>query len=358
MLSDELNSLRSLSCLRTKHDRIRALRTTSISVSASSDRASARRSSIMMNLAIDLTIWMVQIRQFHNFHFGLSHGRWQVFGQLGRTGRISGRRQCDVRVLHHPPESGLLGSSHHQQCRQDTKEYSAYHLGHPVGPRSSEVPVDDHHRHEDTHRVHDEGEEQVLGDQRQHQRRRRKNLAHQQQKHHKRQEDTNSKRYLFRNTNFKHLFLQQFAFVKAKLKNWIFEQSCQIEFANIVLKLTWQYFVCELNFYLRQLSLFIKYKLFLQLQQASRTPRHRGTRWEQWAESSWQCKREFSCGWWCRTWYRFRSGFRFGRRSSRPARWWCPRYRSSSNPTSRRNFCRCREPVRLGHRWMSTNRIS
>ena len=42
------------------------------------------------------------------------------------------------------------------------------HLGHPVSARSSEVPIDDDDRHQNTNGVHDEGEQQILGDQRQH----------------------------------------------------------------------------------------------------------------------------------------------------------------------------------------------
>ena len=45
-----------------------------------------------------------------------------------------------------------------------------------MSSRSSEIPVDDHHRHENWQRVHDEGEEEVLGDKRQYERSRRKNL--------------------------------------------------------------------------------------------------------------------------------------------------------------------------------------
>ena len=62
--------------------------------------------------------------------------------------------------------------------------------------RPAEVPVDDDHRHQDGHRVHDEGEEQVLGDQRQHQRGRRQDFRHEKQEHHERQQNADSESHL------------------------------------------------------------------------------------------------------------------------------------------------------------------
>lgn len=55
--------------------------------------------------------------------------------------------------------------------------------GHAMGARPPEVPVDDDHGHQDGNRVHDEGEQQIFGDQWQHQRRWWQNLRHQQQEH-------------------------------------------------------------------------------------------------------------------------------------------------------------------------------
>jgi hypothetical protein len=41
-------------------------------------------------------------------------------------------------------------------------EDNPYPVGHGVGARAPEVPVDDDHSDQDAHRVHDEGEKQVL----------------------------------------------------------------------------------------------------------------------------------------------------------------------------------------------------
>jgi hypothetical protein len=41
-------------------------------------------------------------------------------------------------------------------------ENNPYPVGHRVGARTPEVPVDDDHGDEDAHRVHDEGEQQIL----------------------------------------------------------------------------------------------------------------------------------------------------------------------------------------------------
>ena len=54
-----------------------------------------------------------------------------------------------------------------------------------MSPGSSEVPVDDDDRDEDTDSVHDEGEEEILGDQREHERCRRQNLGDEQEEHNK-----------------------------------------------------------------------------------------------------------------------------------------------------------------------------
>lgn len=50
------------------------------------------------------------------------------------------------------------------------QEDGAYPHGHTMCTWPTEVPIDNHHCHKNGHRVHDEGEQQVLGDQWQHQR--------------------------------------------------------------------------------------------------------------------------------------------------------------------------------------------
>ena len=61
-----------------------------------------------------------------------------------------------------------------------------------MGARAPEIPVDDDDRDQDGDRVHDEGEEQVLGDQRQDQRRRRKNLWDEQQEDDEREQNADA----------------------------------------------------------------------------------------------------------------------------------------------------------------------
>ncbi len=72
--------------------------------------------------------------------------------------------------LHHPPQPRLLGPPHEEEDWQVSEEEHPYPVGHGVRARAPEVPVDDDDGDEDGHGVHDEGEEQVLGDERQHQR--------------------------------------------------------------------------------------------------------------------------------------------------------------------------------------------
>jgi len=55
---------------------------------------------------------------------------------------------------------------HKQQARQVVEEHIAHPRRHAVSARRLEVPVDDDHRDEDRDDVHDEREEQVLGDER------------------------------------------------------------------------------------------------------------------------------------------------------------------------------------------------
>jgi hypothetical protein len=49
-----------------------------------------------------------------------------------------------------------------RKCRPFLDENNPYPVGHRVGARAPEVPVDDDHGDEDAHRVHDEGEQQIL----------------------------------------------------------------------------------------------------------------------------------------------------------------------------------------------------
>ena len=87
----------------------------------------------------------------------------------GNPSRLTG-------YLHHPPESRLLWSSHEEEDWQILEEEDSNPVWHGVGARAPEVPVDDDDGDQNGDGVHDEGEEQVLGDQRQDERRRRKNF--------------------------------------------------------------------------------------------------------------------------------------------------------------------------------------
>lgn len=61
------------------------------------------------------------------------------------------------------PQPCLLWPPHHQDRWQIFEEDLTYELRHPVGPRSSEIPIDDDHGHEDTDGIHDKGEKQIFG---------------------------------------------------------------------------------------------------------------------------------------------------------------------------------------------------
>lgn len=58
--------------------------------------------------------------------------------------------------------------------------------------RPPKVPVDDYDGHQDRHGVHDEGEQQILGDQRQYERRRWQNLRYEQQEHNQWQQNADA----------------------------------------------------------------------------------------------------------------------------------------------------------------------
>lgn len=89
-----------------------------------------------------------------------------MFRQLCRASRISRSRQGHVRNLHHPPETSLLGSPHEQNDWQVLEENLPDQLRHSMRSGSTEIPVDDDHRYQDTDGVHDEGEQEIFGDQR------------------------------------------------------------------------------------------------------------------------------------------------------------------------------------------------
>jgi len=61
-----------------------------------------------------------------------------------------------------------------------------------MSPRTSKVPVDDDNSHKNGEGVHDEREEQILGNKWEHQGCRRKDLGHEQQEHNQWQEDGNT----------------------------------------------------------------------------------------------------------------------------------------------------------------------
>ena len=99
--------------------------------------------------------------------------------------------------VHHPTQTRLLRTSHQQERRQVLEEYSSYPVGHLVGPWTSEVPVDDDDGREDGDAVHEEGEEQVLGDERQDEGRGRQDLGDEEQEDDQRQEDRYAQRNFF-----------------------------------------------------------------------------------------------------------------------------------------------------------------
>ena len=65
-----------------------------------------------------------------------------------------------------------------------------------MSSRTSKVPVDDDNSDEDADGVHDEGEEQVLGYQRQHQGGWGQDLRDEQQEHNEREQDGDTQRHL------------------------------------------------------------------------------------------------------------------------------------------------------------------
>lgn len=161
MLGNELDSLGRFAGFRAQQNRIRALGSPSVGQAFATCRAGAARR--VMHLPVDLAVRMMKIGQLHHLHLRFRQRGRQVFGQLCRAARVSGSGQRHVWDLHHPSETGLLGPPHHQYGGQILQEYLPDQLRHPVGPRPAEVPIDDDHRDQDADRVHDEGEEEVLG---------------------------------------------------------------------------------------------------------------------------------------------------------------------------------------------------
>lgn len=99
--------------------------------------------------------------------------------------------------LHHPPQTSLLRPFHEQQSGQVLEEDHPDPVGHPVRPGPAEVPVEDDHGNQDGNRVHEEGEQQVLGNERKHERGRRQDLGDQQQEDDQREQDRNTEGHFF-----------------------------------------------------------------------------------------------------------------------------------------------------------------
>lgn len=85
--------------------------------------------------------------------------------------------------LHHPSQTRLSRTLHAQQRRQVVQEHGTNPHGHAMRPWSPEVPVDDDDGDQNGHGVHDESEQQILGDEWQHQRCGWQNLRNEEQEH-------------------------------------------------------------------------------------------------------------------------------------------------------------------------------
>ncbi len=97
-----------------------------------------------------------------------------------------------TRYLHHPPEPRLLGPPHEEEDGQVPEEEHPYPVWHGVRAGAPEVPVDDDDRDQDGDGVHDECEEQVLCDERQHQGGRGQDLRYQQEEDDQREQDADA----------------------------------------------------------------------------------------------------------------------------------------------------------------------
>jgi len=85
---------------------------------------------------------------------------------------------------------------HEEETRQVVEEDEADPAGHAVGTWRLKVPVDDDDCDEDCDDVHDEGEEEVLGDQRDRYRCRREDLGDEQQEDDQGQQDRDAHSHL------------------------------------------------------------------------------------------------------------------------------------------------------------------
>jgi len=101
-------------------------------------------------------------------------------GELAQSGCGRQRRPIAVAVTR---------AAYDEQPGQVTEEDEPDPAGHAVRQWRPEVPADDHHRADDRDDVHDEREEQVLGDQRNRHRRRRQDLGDEQQEDDEGQQD-------------------------------------------------------------------------------------------------------------------------------------------------------------------------
>jgi len=70
-------------------------------------------------------------------------------------------------------------------------------MGHAMGSWPSEVPVDNDDGNQNREGVHNEGEEEVLGDEREDEGGRRKDLGHEQQEHNQWEEDGYTQGHFF-----------------------------------------------------------------------------------------------------------------------------------------------------------------
>ncbi len=89
-----------------------------------------------------------------------------------------------------------VGPPHEQEARQAAQEYRSHPRGHAMCARRAEIPVDDDDGDEDGEDVHDEGEKQILGDERDGERCGRQDLGDEQHEDDECQQDRNAHRHL------------------------------------------------------------------------------------------------------------------------------------------------------------------
>ena len=107
-----------------------------------------------------------------------------------------GRRPTSTTVRLRLPALGVMRSPHEEHARQNVEEHQPDPARHPMRARRAKVPVDDDDRDEDGDDVHDEREEEVLGDERYRDGRRRKDLRDEEQEDDEREEDADAHRHL------------------------------------------------------------------------------------------------------------------------------------------------------------------